>query len=59
MVCELVLFQVGEGDEREGGEEGGAFEDGAVVDRFPYLYGVSMGYWRRWLRILFVRIALE
>lgn len=37
MVGELVLFEVCEDDGSEGGEEGGAFVDGAVMDCFPDL----------------------
>lgn len=41
MICELVLLQIGKGDGGEGGQEGGAGVDGAVIDRIPYLSIVS------------------
>ena len=35
VVGELVLFEVGEADGREGGEQRGARKDGAIVDGSP------------------------
>jgi hypothetical protein len=37
VVCKLVLLEVREDDGGKGGEERGAFVDGAVVNRLPYL----------------------
>lgn len=37
MVRELVLFEICKDDGGKGAEEGGAFVDGAVMDRIPYL----------------------
>lgn len=39
MVRELVFLEVCEDDGGKGGEEGGTFVDGAVVDSVPYLKG--------------------